>query len=94
MTTIRFENPATPEAFLAEMDRRNVAFPLVPSSIEDGTIVDDAGEEILTIDPAGVMPDEDVIALTAYIVMALNNAAGFRAIAATASFTVEDGGAK
>jgi hypothetical protein len=93
MTSIRFENPATPEAFLAEMEKRNIVFPLVPSSLDGGTILDDAGEEVLTIDPAGMMPDDDVTALTAYFCMALNNAAGFRAIAATASFDIEEGGA-
>lgn len=94
MGSVRFENPATPEAFLAEMRKLRICFPLTPSSIDGGTILDDAGEEVLTIDPQGMMLDEDVTALTAYFVMALNNAAGFRAIAATASFDVEEGGAE
>lgn len=93
MASIRFENPATPAAFLEEMEKRHIHFPLTPSSQDGGTILDETGDEILTIDPAGVMPDDVVTALTAYFVMALNNAAGFRAIAATAAFDIEEGGA-
>lgn len=93
MGSVRFENPATPEAFLAEMEKLRISFPLTPSAVDGGTILDDAGEEVLTIDPQGMMTDGDLTALTAYFVMALNNAAGFRAIAATASFDAEEGGA-
>ncbi|EGP57915.1 hypothetical protein Agau_C100324 [Agrobacterium tumefaciens F2] len=57
-----------------------------------GVLLDADGEELLTVDSAGVMPDEIVALLVANIAMVLNNAAGHTARAALVS--VEQGGAE
>lgn len=82
MEKIRVDNPVTPEAFLQAMGQLGVAFPLVCSQQDLGVILDADGDELLTIDSAGVMPDPTVTLLSANIVMVLNNAAGLQAIAA------------
>ncbi|NTB05075.1 hypothetical protein [Agrobacterium tumefaciens] len=82
MKNIRVENPTTPEAFVQAMNELGVAFPLTCSQRDMGVLLDADGDELLTVDSAGAMPDDTVALLAANIVMVLNNAAGHVAIAA------------
>lgn len=79
---IRVENPVTPEAFIQAMSELGVSFPLTCSQRDMGVLLDADGDELLTIDSSGSMPDNTVALLCANIVMVLNNAAGYRAVAA------------
>ncbi|XHE13654.1 hypothetical protein PCC82_02635 [Agrobacterium deltaense] len=90
MREIRVENPTTPETFLQAMGELGIAFPLACSQQDIGVLLDADGEELLTVDSAGCMPDEIVALLVANIAMVLNNAAGHNAIAALVA--IEEGG--
>ncbi|HAU74372.1 MAG TPA: hypothetical protein DCW88_02195 [Agrobacterium sp.] len=71
--------------FLTAMAELGVSFPLTYSERDMGVLLDADGEELLTIDSSGSMPDDTVSLIAANIVMTLNNAAGFVAIAAVVS---------
>lgn len=82
METTRVENPISPEAFVQAMNELGIAFPLTCSQRDMGVLLDADGDELLTIDSSGSMPDNTVALLCANIVMVLNNAAGYQAVAA------------
>ncbi|MCW5711321.1 MAG: hypothetical protein KIT21_29440 [Shinella sp.] len=61
---------------------QNVELPLQPSEHEAGVLLDAQGRDVITIDVNGARPDEEVVALTAYICMAVNQAGGFKVLRA------------
>jgi hypothetical protein len=82
MSELRFENPETAEDLRGVLLNLDVVLPLHPSPDDLGVLLDVAGRDVLTIDVNNHRDDDQVVALTAYICMAINTCGGFRAIAA------------
>lgn len=79
-----FENPVSAPGYCAAFAGHNVALPLKPSDADLGTLLDAHGRDVLTIDVNSERSEDEVVALTAYLCMAINQAAGFKALRATA----------
>ena len=55
---------------------RNVALPLSASPDDPAVIIDDHGNDVLTVDPNGWRGNADVAAISAVIVLAVNTIGG------------------
>lgn len=82
MADLIIDNPKTPEAFVAALVALNVKLPLKFCETELGVLIDDDGRDVITLDVNRERPDDEVAAIAAYLVMAINAAGGLRAAAA------------
>jgi len=57
-----------------------VIMPLAEHPDEVGEIIDAAGDKVLQVDPDGIMTDEQVAAIAALIILAVNICGSFKAM--------------
>jgi hypothetical protein len=80
MAELRVENIKISEQFNARLLLAGVIMPLAEHPDELGEIVDATGDKVLQVDPDGTMPDEQVAAIAALIVLAVNTCGSFKAV--------------
>ena len=81
MAVLRVANIRISEEFNAALLQLGVVMPIDHHSAEAGEIVDATGRCILQVDPLGVLPDEQVVAIADMIILAVNTCGSFRAVA-------------
>ncbi|HEV7251464.1 MAG TPA: hypothetical protein VGN93_31185 [Shinella sp.] len=74
----------SPTAVVAAFRDVDVALPLRLSDSDIGVILDDEGVDVITIDVNGDRSDDQVTAIAAMIISAVNNIAGMEAAIAAA----------
>ncbi|MBE0533693.1 MAG: hypothetical protein IH626_22955 [Rhodospirillales bacterium] len=67
----------TPSAFRQLLAERNVALPLSVSPDDPAVVIDDHGNDVITVDPNGWRGNADVAAISALIVEAVNASGGY-----------------
>lgn len=78
MADLRVENRKTTEEFVAQLTSANVKLPLHLCEEDVGTILDDDGVDVFTVDTTGERPDIEVGLIAMFIVLAVNTCGGFQ----------------
>jgi hypothetical protein len=79
MADLNFSNPSTTEGFRESLALLDVKLPLRLCDEYPGSVLDDAGLEILVVDQNSELDDELVSARALMIVLAVNTCGGFKA---------------
>lgn len=70
----------TCEQFAVDMTTLGVKLPLLPSKLEPGEVVDAKGRPVFVVDVHNERSDAEALVIAAWIAMAVNTCAGFRAV--------------
>lgn len=79
MASLHVENIKISEQFNAALFQLGVVMPIDFHPYEIGEIIDATGRKVLQVDPDGMLPDEQVDAIAAMIILAVNTYGSFRA---------------